>query len=324
MKAIVIHQHGGPEVMRWEDVPDPPPPGPAQVRMRIKAAGVNFADHLTRIGAYPNSDPPVTPGIEAAGVVEAVGPDVQGLRPGQPVLSWGRATYAELANTDAKLVRPMPDGLSFEQAAAIPVVFGTAWHGLAVHAHLEPGERVLIHAAGSGVGSAAIQVAKALGAWVFATAGQDWKLERARELGADAVANYSTQDIAAEIKQATNGEGIDVALEGVGKATFPATLTSMAYKGRVVIYGAPSGPRVELDTRLAIFRNLTLYGISVSTDVNFPESIESFSQTALPWFSEGHLQPVIDRVYPIQEAGAAHQRLIDRAQFGKLVLKVAD
>ncbi len=321
MKAIRVHQFGGPEVLTYEDAPEPRP-GPGEVLVRVKAVGVNFADLLIRMGAYPSGDPPIIPGLEAAGTVEALGDGVSGLQPGQRVIAWTRRTYAELAAAPASRVLPAPDGLSFEELAAIPVAFATAWHALVTTARLQAGERVLVHAAGSGVGTAAIQVAKQLGAWVIATAGQDWKLERARELGADAVVNYSTQDVAAEVKQATGGRGVDVVLEGVGRATFPSSVASVSDYGRLVIYGAPSGPRVELDSRLAIFRNLTVYGMSITSSKLFAETIESFAQQALPWFEQGRLRPVVDSVYPLEDASQAHRSMMDRAQFGKLVLKV--
>jgi NADPH:quinone reductase-like Zn-dependent oxidoreductase len=245
---------------------------------------------------------------------------VQGLTVGQPVLALARHTYAERVVAPAWAVMPAPAGIAIQDAAAIPVAFTTAWHALVTCARLEPGERVLVHAAGSGVGSAAIQVARALGGRVIATAGQDWKLERARDLGAEAAINYSTQDVAAEIAQITGGEGIAVVLEGVGKTTFAASLKSLSDGGRMVIYGAPSGPRVELDTRPAIFRNLTIYGMAVTTSPRFPETVADFVRQALPWFTEGRLRPIVDRSYPLTNAGEAHQRMMDRAQFGKLVL----
>ncbi|MBI4492863.1 MAG: NAD(P)H-quinone oxidoreductase [Chloroflexi bacterium] len=321
MKAIRIHQFGGPEALCYEEAPEPQP-GEGEVLIRVKAVGVNFADLLMRMGAYPSRDLPLVPGLEAAGVVETLGPGVSGLQPGQRVMAWTRRSYAELVAAPAWGVRPAPANLSFEQAAAIPLAFGTSWHALVTLARVQPGERVLVHAAGSGVGSAAIQLARQLGAWVVATAGQDWKLERARQLGADATINYSTQDVAAEVRRLTEGEGVHVALEGVGKATFPASVRSLGMEGRLVIYGSPSGARVELDTREAIFRNLTLYGMAVTTSPRFPESVEAFARQALPWFEQGLLAPVVDRVYPLADAAQAHQRVLERAQFGKLVLAV--
>ncbi|MPZ15529.1 MAG: zinc-binding dehydrogenase [Chloroflexi bacterium] len=321
MKAIRIHEFGGPEVLRYEDVPAPELRD-GEVLIRVRAVGVNFADHLARIGADDTRDGPIIPGLEATGTVEALGQGVSGLEPGQAVIAWARETYAELAIAPEWAVRPAPGNLSFEQLAAIPIAFGTAWHALVMLADLRPGERVLVHAAGSGVGSAAIQVAKQLGAWVVATAGQDWKLERARDLGADEVINYTDEDVASQVQVLTGGSGADIVLEGVGKATFPASVRSLAEQGRMVIYGSPSGPRAELDTRPAIFRNLTFYGMSIRTSPQFVDTIDAFARRGMPWLEEGKLMPVVDRVYPLSEAAEAHRRLIAREQFGKLVLVI--
>jgi NADPH:quinone reductase-like Zn-dependent oxidoreductase len=237
-------------------------------------------------------------------------------------MAWARATYAELAVAPAWAVHPAPAACSLDQAAAIPIVFGTAWHSLMSVARLQPGEWVLIHAAGSGVGSAALQVARQLGGRVIATAGQDWKLRRATELGAEVAVAYG--DVLDAVKEATAGRGVDVALEGVGKATFAASVRSLAEGGRMVIYGAPSGPRVELDTREAITRNLTLYGVSVISSPLFPATIDSFAREALGWFEDGRLRPIVDHVYPLEQAPEAHQRIADRDLFGKLVLRVSE
>ncbi|MBI2318376.1 MAG: NAD(P)H-quinone oxidoreductase [Betaproteobacteria bacterium] len=322
MKAIRVHERGGPETLVYEEAPDPVP-GPGEVLLRVRAVGVNFADSLMRIGAYPAEPPPFIPGLEAAGTVDALGSGVTDLATGEAVMGWVRRSYAELAVAPRSALMPMPGGLDFSQAAAIPVVFATAWHALVTLASVQAGERVLIHAAGSGVGTAAIQIAKRLGAWVLCTAGQDWKLDRSRELGADAGINYSDQDLPSEIARVTGGEGIHVVLEGVGRTTFAASMGCLVPGGRLVIYGSPSGPRVELDTRLAIFRNLTLYGMSISTHPKFPETARDFAERALPWFATGAVRPVVDAVFPLPEAAAAHQRLMDRAQFGKIVLDVA-
>lgn len=321
MKAIVVDEPGGPDVLRLQEVPDPVP-GPGEVRIQVHAVGVNFADHLMRIGAYPRSEPPVIPGLEASGVIDAVGPDVAHLAPGQAVMVLGRHTYAERAVVPAWAAMPIPDGIGMMEAAAIPVAFTTAWHALVRCAGLQAGERVLVHAVGSGVGSAAIQVARALGAQVIATAGQDWKLAHARELGAVATINYAEQDVAAAVAETTRGAGVQVVLEGVGRATFAASLKSLTDGGRMVIYGSPSGPRVELDTRIAIFRNLTIYGMAVTTSPHFPDTVADFTSRALGWFAEGRLRPIVDSTYPLARASEAHQRMMDRAQFGKLVLIV--
>lgn len=321
MKAIRVHEKGGPEVLTYEDAPDPVP-ADEEVLIRVRAVGVNFADHLMRIGAYPTDDPPFIPGLEAAGTIESVGPEVEGLSVGEQVIAWAPRTYAQLAVAPGWAVRRAPDNMPFEQAAAIPVAFGTAWHALVSLARLQPGERVLVHAVGSGVGSAALLLAKQLGAWVVASAGQDWKLERARAMGADAVVNYASQDIAAEIARCTEGAGVHVVLEGVGRATFPASVKSLAREGRLVIYGAPSGPRVEVDTRLAINRNLTFYGMSITTSPAFKATVDRFARDGLRRLAGGQLSPVVDSVFPLREATTAHQRMMDRAQFGKIVLRV--
>jgi NADPH:quinone reductase len=321
MKAIVVHEFGEPEVLRYEDAPDPKI-GAGEVLVRVRAVGVNFADHLMRRGTYRGQEPPLIPGLELAGEVVMVGPGVSGLSVGQRVFGWARDTYAELAAVPATKLLPIPEHLSFEQAAAVPTVFGTAWACLSCLAKLQPGERVLVHAAGSGVGTAAIQVAKALGAWVVTTAGDDWKLDRARELGADETINYKTagQALAAEVARLTNGDGVQIVLEGVGRATFAASMQVLSPMGRMVIYGSPSGARVELDTRLAIFKNLTIYGLAITTEPRTQETIDDFRTGALPLFEQQRLSPVIHQVLPFSQAAEAHRILLERGQFGKLVL----
>jgi len=322
VKAVVVHEFGEPEVMRYEDVPDPVP-RQGEVLVRVRAVGVNFADHLMRRGAYHNKQAPLIPGMELAGEVVALDQDVSGLDVGQRVFGWtSTGSYLELAAVPAAKLMPIPGHLSFDEAAAIPTVFGTAWMCLSVLARVQPGERVLVHAAGSGVGTAAIQVAKELGAWVLATAGSDWKLDRARELGADATINYqATEDLAAEIGRATDGGGVHVVLEGVGRATFGASVQALVPMGRMVIYGSPSGARVELDTRHAIFKNLTLYGLAITQEPRTAQTISEFRAGCLPLFEERRLRPIIDRILPLDQAAEAHRVLLDRDQFGKLVLR---
>ena len=289
----------------------------------MRAVGVNFADHLMRRGAYRGETPPLTPGLELAGDVLAIGPDVTGFRDGQRVFGWGRKTYAEQSVALASKLLPIPDGLSYEQAAAIPVVYGTAWTSLRSLANLQPGERLLVHAAGSGVGTAAIQLGRELGAWIVATAGADWKLERARELGADEVVNYcAVEDLAAELAQRTGGEGVDVALEGVGRATFKASVQTLKSMGRLVIYGAPSGAWVELDTRQAIFKNLTLYGLAITAEPRSQQTVDALQRRRLAADVSRGVLPILHRVLPLAEAAEAHRLLLDRGNFGKLVLTI--
>lgn len=321
MKAVVARELGGPEVLRYEDLPDPIP-GPGEVLVRVRAVGVNFADHLMRRGAYRGEPPPLIPGLEFAGEVAELGAGVDTFAVGQRVFGWSRNTYAELVSVPVDRLLPIPEYLSLEEAAAVPLVYATAWQALAELARVQPGEHVLVHAAGSGVGMAALQLAKALGAWVLATAGEDWKLERARQLGADATLNYRLcADLAVAIMSATEGRGVDVVLEGVGRATFGASLQALAPTGRMVIYGSPSGARVELDTRLAIFKNLTLYGLGVTAEPRFAQTVASFQRGALPLMTARQIRPIVHQVLPLAEAATAHRILIERRHFGKLVLK---
>ena len=251
----------------------------------------------------------------------ALGPGVDDLQLGQRVFGWSRDSYAEQVAVPAWKLMPIPDWLSFEEAAAIPTVYATAWASLVSLGKLQPGERVLIHAAGSGVGTAAIQLARALGGWVLATAGSDWKLERARELGADAGVNYSTvPDLAAEIARLTDGQGVQLVLEGVGRTTFAASVQALAPFGRLVIYGSPSGARVELDTRQAIFKNLSLYGLAITTEPRTGQTITEFKRDGLPVLDRHRLRPVLHQVLPLSRAAEAHHTLLNRTQFGKLVL----
>jgi NADPH:quinone reductase-like Zn-dependent oxidoreductase len=318
MKAMFVREAGFPGELSYADAPDPEP-GDGMVLIRVHSIGVNYGDYLLRLGAYLAKPTfPTIPGMEVAGVIEATGPGATRYQKGQQVVAFVEHAYAELVIAPEATVLPMPAQLSFEQAAAIPVAFGTAWHALTTLANTQKGDRVLIHAAGSGVGSAAIPLAKHLGAWVIATAGQPWKLERARELGADAVCDY--QSVANEITRLTDGHGVDVVLEGVGKTTFGASLKSMAEGGRLVTYGSPSGPRVELDTLEAIRRNLTLHAMWLGTSAHFPATLSSFESRVLPWFEQRTLAPVLDQVYELRQAADAHKRMIDRGQFGKLVL----
>jgi NADPH:quinone reductase-like Zn-dependent oxidoreductase len=262
--------------------------------------------------------------MEMAGEVVEVGPGVAEFKVGDRVFGWSRDTYAELVAVPARKLMRMPDHLSFEEAACVPTVYGTAWAALVSLAKLQAGERVLIHAAGSGVGSAAVQIAKALGGWIVASAGSDWKLERAREQGANATVNYSTtDDLAGAIRDATGGEGVDIVLEGVGRTTFGASMQVLKRTGRMVIYGSPSGARVELDTRLIIFKNITIYGLAITQEPRTQQTVDEFREGGLPLLERRLLHPIIHRVFPIQEAGQAHDMMLDREQYGKLVLTVS-
>jgi NADPH:quinone reductase-like Zn-dependent oxidoreductase len=342
MKAVVMAQHGVPEVLRYMDVPDPVI-APNEVLVRVRACALNHLDLWVRKGlpgikfSFPH-----IPGSDIAGEVAEVGSLVTKVRVGErvvlaPGLSCGQCQAcaagadnrcrkytlfgylaeggcAEYVKSPAANVLSIPGQLKFEEAAAIPVVFLTAWHMLVTRAAVQPGEDVLVLAAGSGVGTAAIQIAKLAGARVIATAGSDAKLAKARELGADETINHSTQDIAEEARRLTGKRGVDVVIEHVGEATWEKSLLSLAQNGRLVTCGATTGYNGKFDLRFLFARNLSLLGSFMgSRSELFP---------VLKLVGEGKLHPVIDRVLPLAECARAHKLLEDREQFGKIVLKV--
>jgi NADPH:quinone reductase-like Zn-dependent oxidoreductase len=342
VKAILFRQHGGPEVLQYVDVPDPEP-RPNEVLVRVRACALNHLDLWVR-GGLPNIPIPLPhiPGSDIAGEIARIGAEVTTVRVGQkvvlaPLVSCGKCP-ACLAGFDnqcraatnlgymidggcADFVRapevnclPYPENLSFEEAAAIPLVFQTAWHMLISRAQLQPGETVLILGAGSGVGSAAIQIAKFFGAQVIATAGSDAKLEKARQLGADHVVNHKTQKTRDEVRRITNKRGVSVVFEHVGTATWDDSLASLALAGRLVTCGNTTGYDAKLDLRFLFSRQLSLLGSYMG--------VKSELHTVMKLVSAGHLKPVVDRVFPLQDAAAAHAYLESGQQFGKVVLKV--
>ena len=342
MKAIVFRQHGGPEVLEYTNVPEPSIQ-PNAVLVRIRACALNHLDLWVR-GGLPNVQIPLPhiPGSDVAGEIAAVGAEVSTVRAGQKVVLAPGVTCGKcpacIAGRDnecrqftnlgymidggcAEFVRvpevnclPYPENLSFEEAAAVPLVFQTAWHMLVGRAELQPGEDVLILGAGSGVGSAAIQIAKFFGARVIATAGTDQKLEKARELGADHAINHKSQKIRNEVRRITNKRGVDVVFEHVGTATWEDSLASLAPAGRLVTCGATTGFDAKIDLRFLFSRQLSLLGSYMGT--------KSELHTVMKLVAAGRLKPVVDRVFPLAEAAAAHTYLESSSQFGKVVLRV--
>jgi NADPH:quinone reductase-like Zn-dependent oxidoreductase len=340
MKAVVMRGHGGPEVVKLEDVPEPSA-GPGEVVVRMRAVAANHLDIWVRQGwpglklAFPHVF-----GSDGAGVVESVGPGVTAVKAGDevvvnPSLGCGRCerclagqenlcrrfsilgehvsgVMAEKAVLQTRSVLPKPKNLSFEEAAAVPLTFMTAWHALVARAQVKPGETVLVHAAGSGVGTAAVQIAKLFGARVIATAGSDAKLEKARALGADEVVNYETQDFVQEVKRLTDKRGVEVVFEHVGKKTWEKSILAAGIGGRIVTVGATTGYDPLTDLRHVFFRQLSILG---STMGSAGELLE-----VLRFVGEGKLRPVVDRVLPLAEHAKAHLALSERAQFGKIVL----
>ena len=342
MKAIVFQQHGGPEVLQYTEAPEPALRA-NEVLVRVRACALNHLDLWVR-GGLPNVPIPLPhiPGSDVAGEVAQVGADVTTVRVGQkvvlaPGVTCGKcaACVAGLDNRCrqftnlgymidggcAEFVRApevnclaYPENLSFEEAAAVPLVFQTAWHMLVGRAELQPGEDVLILGAGSGVGSAAIQIAKFFGARVIATGGTEEKLEKAKQLGADHTINHRSQKIRDEVRRITNKRGVHVVIEHVGTATWEDSLASLAPSGRLVTCGATTGFDAKVDLRFLFSRQLSLLGSYMGT--------KSELHTVMKLVAAGRLKPVVDRVFPLPEAAAAHRYLESGSQFGKVVLRV--
>jgi NADPH:quinone reductase-like Zn-dependent oxidoreductase len=343
MKAIIYSEHGGPEVLRYAEVAKPQIDA-SEVLVRVRACALNHLDLFLRRGLPGIKIPlPHIPGSDIAGEVAEVGEKVTGVKVGervllQPGISCGRCPQclagndnqcrqymlfgqmvdggcAEYVKSPAVNVVPMPENLSFEEAAAFPLVSLTAWHMLITRAQLKPAETVLILGAGSGVGSAAIQIAKATGARVIATAGTKEKVKKGKELGADSMILHSENDIAEEVKRLTNRRGVDVVFEHVGQATWEQSLRSLAPGGRLVTCGATTGYDAKIDLRFLFTRQLSILGSFMGGKA------ELFG--ALELLRRGLLKPVIDVVLPLEKCAEAHARLELREQFGKIVLRVA-
>jgi len=318
MKAIRIHEDGGPEVLRYEDAPDPER-GPGEVLVRLRAASLNHLDLWIRKG-LPSVPKPRILGADGAGTREDTGERVvlnPGLEHGDRILVIGEhmdGTHAELIAVPETNVYPLPDEISFQEAAAFPLVFETAYRLLVTKAGLVEGEWVLLWGIGSGVASAGLAIAKALGARVLATSSSDAKLERARELGADATVNHATGDVLAAVKEATNGAGVEVVLEHVGEATWQTSLQSARAGGRIAVCGATTGPNPPAALHRIWWKQLTIYGSTMGTKEDFEGAYELVKS--------GRARPVVDTVLPLEEARAAHERLEAGEQFGKIVLSI--
>jgi NADPH:quinone reductase-like Zn-dependent oxidoreductase len=317
VKAIRIHEDGGPEVLRYEDAPDPSP-GDGEVLVRLRAAALNHIDLWIRKG-LPSVPKPWILGSDGAGQRVDTGERVvinPGLDDGAKVLGEHvHGTNAELVAVPADYVHPLPDHLTFEKAAAFPLVFQTAYRMLVTKAELREGEWVLVWGIGGGVATASLAIAKALGARVLATSSSDAKLERARELGADAVVNHTSGDVAATVREVTDG-GVDVVVEHVGEATWKTSLAVVKPAGRVVVCGATSGPNPPAQLHRVWWKQLTIYGSTMGTRADFAGAFELVKS--------GRAMPVIDEAFPLAETRAAHERLEAGEQFGKIVLRIGD
>jgi NADPH:quinone reductase-like Zn-dependent oxidoreductase len=326
VKAVRIHEDGGSEVLRYEEAPDPEA-GEGEVLVRIRAASLNHLDIWVRKG-LPSVPKPRILGADGAGTVEALGEGVSGLELGQrvvinPGLEHGdvihvigehtQGTHAELAAVQATNVYPLAESLSFEEAAAFPLVFETAYRMLVTRARLEDGEWVLVWGIGGGVATASFQIARALGARVVVTSSSDDKLARAAELGADVTVNHTTSDVVAAVKEAT-GEGVDVVVEHVGEATWKTSLAAVRPGGRVAVCGATTGPNPPAQLHRIWWKQLTVLGSTMGRRGDFEGAYELVAS--------GRAKPIIDRVFPLSEVQQAHERLEAGEQFGKIVLAI--
>ncbi len=343
MQAIRFHQHGGPEVLRYESAPDPVP-GAGEILLRVRACALNHLDLFVRDGIPGVPIPlPHIGGCDIAGQVAELGPGVEAGRNGpavgdavilSPGIGCGRCPacdacrenecprytvlgygvdggYAELVKAPAENALPLPAGLDFAAAAAVPLVFLTAWHMLRTRAELQPGQQVLVWAASSGVGSAAVQIAKWMHCRVIATAGGERKMELAKRLGADEVLDHYRDPIAQRVKALTGG-GVDVVFEHVGQATWEQSVRSLANGGTLVTCGATTGPRAAIDLRHLFARQLRLVGSYMGPRSELRE--------LLPFIARGDLHPVVDRTFPLAETAAAQRYLQAKEQFGKVVV----
>ncbi len=327
MKAIVITKPGGPEVLQMQDVPDPAA-GPEDLLIRVHASALNRADLLQRMGGYPQPGPRPShdiPGMEYAGEVVAMGSRVEGFAIGDRVMGLlAGGGYAEQVVAHFRLAMKVPANLSWEEAGATPEVYITA-HDALRQCNLVAGESLLVHAAGSGVGVAAVQIAKMMGAsLVVGTAGSAEKLKRAAALGLDIGINYKEQDFAEEVLKATEGRGVDVILDVIGAEYWDRNMRSLALKGRMVLVGLMGGSTTNANIGVLLQKRASVRGTTLRARPieEKGEATRAFEKSVLPHIASGRVRVVVDRVFPLAEAAAAHEYMGLNQNFGKVVLKV--
>ncbi len=341
MKAIIYHEFGDVDVLKYEDVPLPEI-NDDEVLVRVRSVSLNHLDYLQRKGPawIPEFSLPHIAGMDAAGEVERVGYQVTNVQPGDRVLInpsinckhcprcvKGQDNYcpslkvlggnvnggfAEYVKAPASHVYKLSDQLSYDAAACIPTIYVTAWHALVDRGQLRIGEDILIHAGGSGLGTAAIQIAKMCGARVITTVGSDAKVEKAKAIGADVVINYNREDFLAVTKEVTDGKGVEVVMEHVGPATWDKSVLSLVPRGRLIPCGATTGVMVQINLPYCYHFGIQVIGSDGFTIAEFEE--------VLTLFNQGKFQPIIDSIYPLEEAAEAQRRMGDRSLFGKILL----
>jgi putative PIG3 family NAD(P)H quinone oxidoreductase len=326
VRAVVCDRPGDESVLRLGEVATPTP-GPGQVRIRVAATAVNRADLLQRRGSYP--PPPGESeilGLECAGTVEAVGPGASRFRPGDRVMALlAGGGYAELVACDERVALPVPASLGLEEAAAVPEVFLTVWLTVFTLGAARPGETLLVHGGGSGVGTAAIQLGTAHGLPVLCTAGSAAKVQRCRDLGAAEAFNYKTEDFATRVAALTEGRGVDLVLDSIGGPYLAANLRSLAVGGRLIVIGAMGGREAPLDLARLVSRRLQVIGSTLrSRPLEEKAALcADFERRALPDLAAGRCRPVVDRVLPLDQVAEAHRVVAASEHFGKVVLRVA-
>lgn len=322
MKAIVITQPGGPEVLQWSERPDPQP-GPTQVRLRVHAAGVNRADVIQRLGKYPAPEDASanTPGLEVAGVVEAVGADVTAWKAGDAVCALlAGGGYAEKVVVEAGHCLPVPEDVPMTDAAAIPEAAFTVWSNVFERGHLQPGERFLVHGGSSGIGMTAIQLAKALGSRVFTTAGSPEKCAACEAAGAERAINYRNEDFEGVLKD----EGVDVILDMIGGDYTPKNLRLLRPDGRLVFINAAQGAKAEFNALQVMQRRLTITGSTLRARDNLFKAAlaREVEQHVWPLLTSGRYRANVFKTFPMSDAAAAHRLMESSAHIGKIVLTV--
>ncbi len=327
MRAAVITKPGGPEVFEIQEIDDPKC-GNEDVLVQVKASALNRADTLQRKGRYPSpvgirSD---VPGLEMSGIVLDVGSLVQGFNPGDRVFGLlGGGGYAEKVVTNQHMIALIPGNLNFEEAASIPEVFITAFDAIVNQCQLEMGESVLIHAVGSGVGTAAVQIAKSLGVRTFGTSGSDEKLSYAKDLGLDVPINYHKDDFSEVISKDTNDQGVDVVLDVIGAPYWYKNIQSLSSQGRLVLVGTMGGSTLEIDFGQLMQKRLKIFG-TVLRARSMPEKMalnQQFIKNLLPLISIGKIRPIVDKIFPLEKVSDAHIYMESNKNFGKIVLSIS-
>ena len=325
MRAVVLREHGGPEVLVITDSADPAP-APEEVLVRVHATALNRADLLQRMGMYPNPFPAddEIPGLEFAGEVIGCGPRVTMWRPGDRVMGIvSGGAYAEKLVIHERQAMAVPDGMTWTDAAAIPEVFITAWDALVVQGGLTSGRWAMVHAGASGVGTAAIQICRAIGARVIVTCSAG-KVQACRDLGADAVVDYGSQDFVAEALSVTGGAGVDVILDVIGGEYVEKNVAALAVKGRIIQVGVMAGKPLPFNVGLLLGKRATITGTVLRARPTEEKIAISrrFASEMLPLFSTGAMRPVVDSVHPFVDIAAAHVRMASNANVGKIVVSI--